>query len=54
MFLNYIYLYWCENLTNSESQQVLFAMDCTGRYINPTNSQLKKREWRDNNYKIVI
>jgi hypothetical protein len=30
---NYRYLYWTQNLRSAESQQVLFAMDLTGRYI---------------------
>lgn len=31
--LPYRYLYWHQNLCSAEPQQVLFAMDCTGRYI---------------------
>jgi len=30
---NYKYLYWHQNLRCAEPQQILFAMDLTGRYI---------------------
>ena len=33
MKLAYKYLYWWQNLCCAAPQQVLFAMDCTGRYI---------------------
>lgn len=33
MKLTYKYLYWWQNLRAAEPQQILFAMDCTGRYI---------------------
>jgi len=29
----YKYIYWHQNLSSAESQQVLFAMDLTGRYV---------------------
>jgi hypothetical protein len=31
--MNYKYIYWWQNLRAAERQQLLFAMDCTGRYI---------------------
>jgi hypothetical protein len=30
---NYRYIYWHQNLSSAESQQVLFAMDLSARYI---------------------
>lgn len=30
---NYRYIYWHQNLCSAESQQVLFAMDLSGRYL---------------------
>ena len=33
MAWRYKYLYWHQNLSSAESQQVLFAMDLSGRYI---------------------
>lgn len=29
----YKYIYWHQNLSSAESQQVLFVMDLTGRYV---------------------
>lgn len=29
----YKYIYWNQSLSSAENQQVLFAMDLTGRYI---------------------
>ena len=45
--LRIVYLYWCERLSSADPQQVLFAMDCTGRYINPTAYQLRLRKRRN-------
>lgn len=32
--LHYRYRYWHQNLSSAEPQQVLFATDCSGKYIN--------------------
>jgi len=34
----YRYLYWHQGLRAADPQQVLFAMDCTGRYIRTRRS----------------
>jgi len=33
MNMKFKYIYWNQNLRAADSQQILFAMDCTGRYI---------------------
>jgi hypothetical protein len=38
--MKYSYRYYTEGLHTAESQQLLFAMDCTGKYIKWDNFPL--------------
>jgi hypothetical protein len=44
MKLKYLYLYWWQGLVCAEPQQVLFACDCTGRYIRPEWTMRKRMQ----------